>query len=212
MGGSVVESGLFAGADAGVKLIETLLWNGEALVRLPLHLERLERSAALLGWECDLAGAEADLCAATPETAARMRLTLDSEGAVEVQVAALPMAKAEWRVGLAKGRLTSDDPWLTVKSTRRAAYDQARAALPAGLDEAIFLNERDEVCDGTITTLFFDRGDGMRTPPLASGLLPGVLRAELAVPEEVLLGSDLPRVRLWVGNSLRGLVSARLVI
>ena len=74
----------------------------------------------------------------------------------------------------------------------------------------IFVNERGEVCDGSITTLFFDRGQGMRTPPLTSGLLPGVLRAELAVPEEVLLGDDLPRVRLWVGNSLRGLIRAQL--
>jgi 4-amino-4-deoxychorismate lyase len=95
-----------------------------------------------------------------------------------------------------------------VKSTNRASYDAARAALPEGVDEVILRNERDEVCDGSITTLFFDRGEGMRTPPLASGLLPGVLRAELACPEEVLMVQDLPRVRLWVGNSLRGLIEA----
>jgi 4-amino-4-deoxychorismate lyase len=110
--------------------------------------------------------------------------------------------------GLGGARLASDDPWLRVKSTRRAAYDAARAALPAGLDEVLFLNERGEVCDGTITTVFFDRGAGLRTPPLSCGLLPGVLRAEMSVPEEVLLARDLPRVRLWVGNALRGLIPA----
>ena len=120
----------------------------------------------------------------------------------------MPPAKAEWRVGLAAERLASDDPWLRVKSTRRAAYDRARANLPHGRDEVLFLNERDEVCDGSITTVFFDRGQGMRTPPLASGLLPGVLRADLACPEEMLLAEDLPRVRLWVGNALRGLIPA----
>jgi 4-amino-4-deoxychorismate lyase len=87
-------------------------------------------------------------------------------------------------------------------------YDAARAAMADGLDEVIFLNERGEVCDGSITTLFFDRGAGMRTPPLACGLLPGVLRADLGVAEEVLRAQDLPRVRLWVGNSLRGLMPA----
>jgi 4-amino-4-deoxychorismate lyase len=76
------------------------------------------------------------------------------------------------------------------------------------LDEVIFLNERGEVCDGTITTLFFDRGQGMRTPPLSSGLLPGVLRAEIGCPEEVLLVDQLPEVRLWVGNALRGIIPA----
>ena len=74
--------------------------------------------------------------------------------------------------------------------------------------EVVLVNERDEVCDGTITTLFYDRGAGMRTPPLTSGLLPGVLRAELGCPEEVLLAQDLPRVQLWVGNAVRGLIPA----
>jgi 4-amino-4-deoxychorismate lyase len=48
----------------------------------------------------------------------------------------------------------------------------------------------------------------MRTPPLTCGLLPGVLRAELGLPEEVLMAADLPHVRRWVGNSLRGLIPA----
>ena len=137
-----------------------------------------------------------------------MRLTLDARGAIDVAVSALPPAKTVWRLAMADGRLQSDDPWLTLKSTRRGQYDAARAALPDGIDEAIFLNERGEVCDGTITTLFFDRGQGLRTPPRASGLLPGVLRAALDLPGEVLLAQDLARVRLWVGNSLRGLIPA----
>ena len=204
-----MESALRSGAGApGLKLIETLGFDGARLLRLPLHLARLQRSAALLGWGCDVVAVERALRAAMPDAPARMRLTLDVMGVVEVQAAALPPAKAEWRLGLADARLASDDVWLGVKSTRRAGYDTARAGLAVGLDEVIFLNERGEVCDGTITTLFFDRGQGMRTPPLTCGLLPGVLRADLAVPEEVLLASDLPRVHLWVGNSLRGLMRA----
>jgi 4-amino-4-deoxychorismate lyase len=147
-----------------------------------------------------------------PGHPARLRLTMDREGRVEWTDAALPPAKAEWRVGLAQERLRSDDPWLRVKSTRREAYDRARAALPEGLDEVLFLNERGEVCDGSITSVFVDRGQGMRTPPLSSGLLPGVLRAELGCAEEVLRAEDLPGVRLWVGNALRGLIPAVFIL
>lgn len=204
-----MESGLFAGIDtAGVQLIETMLWDGQNLVRLPLHLARLQGSARQLGWRCDAGAADAALRAACPAGAARLRLTLDADGTVQVVAAALPTAKALWRLGLSSLRLTSSDPWLRVKSTRREAYETARAALPDGLDELVLCNERDEVCDGTITTVFFDRGQGMRTPPLTSGLLPGVLRASLSVPQEILLAKDLAHVRLWVGNSLRGLMPA----
>jgi 4-amino-4-deoxychorismate lyase len=204
-----VESALRGRAGAGVRLIETLLWDGAAFPRLPLHLARLSRGAAALGFAMDPRVVERALVGAAGAEPARVRLTMGAAGDAEVTVAALPEGKAEWRVGLATARLRSDDPWLAVKSTRREVYDTARAALPAALDEVVFLNERDEVCDGTITTLFFDRGAGMRTPPLSSGLLPGVLRAEMAVAEEVLPAADLPRVRLWVGNALRGLIPAR---
>ena len=192
-----------AAHEPGLKLIETMLWDGEHVPRWPLHTARLTAGAAALGW------AVPELRVAGPEgQVARLRLTLDAFGAVAVEVGAVPPARAVWRLGLAAERLFSGDPWLTVKSTRRVAYDRARAALPAGLDEVVLLNERGEVCDGTITTLFFDRGAGLRTPPLACGLLPGVLRAEMGCAQEVLLADDLPRVRLWVGNALRGIAEA----
>ncbi len=194
------------GGEPGLKLIETMLWDGQAAPRWALHDQRLRRSAALLDWSCPEVAPEG------PAHPARLRLTLDREGRTEWTVADLPPAKPEWRLGLAAERLRSDDPWLQVKSTRRAAYDRARAALSEGLDEVVFLNERGEVCDGSITTVFFDRGQGMRTPPLSSGVLPGVLRAGLGCPQEVLLAEDLPKVRLWVGNALRGLIPAVFIL
>lgn len=196
------------GDATGIRLIETLLWDGEAYPRLSLHLARLSQGAARLGFACDLSAVRAALMAIISPAPLRVRLTLGANGDVEVTTAPLPPAKPEWRLGLAPQSLSSSDPWLSVKSTHRPAYDAARATLPAGLDEVLLLNERDEVCDGSITTVFFDRGQGLRTPPLSSGLLPGVLRAELAAPEEVLLARDLPHVRLWVGNALRGLIPA----
>lgn len=210
-----MESPLRAGAgEPGLKLIETALWDGAACPRRDGHLARLSASAGLLGWSCDIATASAALTgpAGAP---ARLRLTLDAAGRIEVTRAALPPARPEWRLALAGAWLDADDPWLRIKTSRRAAYDAARAALPEGIDEAIFLNQRGEVCEGTITTLFFDRGAGMRTPPLSSGLLAGVLRAEMLAGgqcrEEILMARDLPRVRLWVGNALRGLIPAHWV-
>ncbi len=196
------------GAEPGLRLIETMLWDGAGVPRLALHRARLSAGCAALGW--DVPDVDAALRALDLAGPARLRLTVGVSGDVRVEVGPLPAVKAVWRVGLAGARLASGDPWLGIKSTRRLVYDDARASLPDGLDEVIFQNERGEVCDGTITSVFFDRGAGMRTPPLACGLLPGVLRAEMAVPEEVLHAADLPGVRLWVGNALRGLMGGSL--
>ncbi len=208
-----MESTLRAGAGApGLCLIETMrLLPDRAVPRLALHAARMARGAALLGWRFDPAEFHAAIADCDPVGGSRLRLTLALDG-FSVTQSGLPDRQAEWRLGLAGERLRSDDPWLGVKSSHRAAYDSARAQMSAGLHEVIFQNERGEVCDGSITTLFFDRGQGLRTPPLRCGLLPGVLRAEMACVEEVLLASDLPRVALWVGNSLRGLIPARWMI
>ncbi len=201
--------------DAGaVTLIETLGWTGHAFRRLDLHMARLARSAARMGRPCDPVAAEGALRRAAPEGPARMRLTLDGAGAICVTAHPMPAAATLWRVGFAAERLASTDPWLTLKSSRRGGYDRARAELGEGRDEVILLNERDEVCDGTITTLFLRVGDRMVTPPLACGLLPGVLRAEMlrdgTCTERVLRPEDLRGGQILMGNSLRGLIPAVL--
>lgn len=216
-----MESPLFHGPSAlaiaearahGVQLIETLGWDGAHLPRLDLHLARLARGAAALGYPCDTRRARAALLAAGIGAPARLRLTLDAQGHVNVTSAPIPAAKPVWRVGLAPQKLHSDDPYLRIKSTHRPAYDAARAGMAQGLDEVILVNQRGEVADGSITTVFFDRGQGMRTPPLQSGALPGVLRAALNYPEESLFANEIDSVSLWVGNSLRGIIKAHFVI
>lgn len=202
-----MESALREGGRApDLKLIETMLWDGASAPRWPLHLARLRESARALGWP--VPDPEPPRAGNQP---ARLRLTLDREGRLVWEEHPLPPAMPEWRVGLSSLTYRSSDPWLRLKSSRRALQDAARAALPEGLDEVLFCNEFGEVCEGTITTLFFDRGEGLRTPPLSSGLLAGVLRREMACPEEVLRREDLPHVRLWLGNALRGLIPARLI-
>lgn len=199
------------GGQPGLRLIETMLWDGAGFARLPLHLARLAAGCDALGWEMPEMRVRAAL-EGMPDTPLRVRLTLDATGVVRVETGPLPPSRSVWRIGLASAQLSATDPWLGVKSTNRATYDAARAALPVTLDEVVFLNERGEVCDGAITTLFFDRGQGMRTPPLSCGLLPGVLRAEMLaqgmVREQVLQSGELTSARLWVGNALRGLIPA----
>lgn len=202
MGGGALEGALPERArDRGLRLIETMLWDGAAYPRLSGHMARLRRSALAFDW----AVPRVDL--PRPEGPARVRLVAEASGAVAAEVFALPTAKAEWVVSVSPVVLR-DGPLRRFKTNQRADYEAARQGMVG--DEALMLNDRGEVCEGTITTVFFDRGQGMRTPPLSCGLLEGVLRAELGVAEEVLRAEDLPHVRLWVGNALRGLIPARL--
>lgn len=192
-----------------IEIIETFEWPGRP-GRIARHLARAARSCAALGFAFDRAAVETALNAVSAPHPLRLRLSFAASGAVAVSHAPKGETAALWRIALAPERLRSGDPWLRHKTTRRALYDRTRAQLPTGIDERIFLNEHGEICEGTITNLFFDLGAGLCTPPLSCGLLPGILREELLqigrCREAVLSLADLPDARLWLGNSLRGLI------
>lgn len=204
--------------DPAFRLIETFGWHpGAGFRRLPLHLARMARSAAAFGIPFEAVQAQALLAEVTSDTPLRCRLTLDADGQLDLTTAPLGASPATWQLAIADTRLDADDPWLRHKTTRRALYDKARADLSDGVDELLFLNQRDELCEGTITNLFVTRADGqMQTPPLACGLLPGIRRQHLLetgqCTEAALTQADLQTAQaIHMGNSLRGLIPARLV-
>ena len=200
----------------GLTVFETMRGETDGRIALwPLHLDRLRRDCAAVGFALDETQVEAALAGLPRGRVLRIRLTVDAAGAVGATHQPLPPDPGFWRVAISSLRLDSADPWLRVKTSHRPVYDAARAALPDGIDEAILLNERGEICEGTITSLFLRRGSRFATPPLACGLLPGVLRRSLIEAGEArearLLTSDLEAGNLFMGNALRGLIPARLV-
>ncbi|TGP23756.1 MULTISPECIES: aminotransferase class IV family protein [unclassified Mesorhizobium] len=216
------ESAIRDGNRADFELIETMRWEpGAGFLRFDRHLARLYASAAELGFACDpqrvgeaLTGAVGD-----QRIAMRTRLALQRNGEATASAQPyepLPAGKV-WRLQLARVRLDSGDTLLRHKTSRRDTYQRARAEyLATRADEVLLANERGELCEGTITNLFADFGDGvLATPRLDCGLLPGILRGTLLdegrAVEAIYTFDDLKSAKaIFVGNSLRGLIPAQL--
>jgi 4-amino-4-deoxychorismate lyase len=199
------------------RVIETFGWSPKTgAARLDRHFLRLSQTCEALSIACPQQQMIALINGMTSDHDLRVRLTVDRDGQGALEQWPLAATADHWRVAIAQQRVDSSDMWLGHKTTNRALYDEARAGLPEGLDELIFLNERGEVCEGTITNLFVQKGETLVTPPLASGLLPGVLRAEFLdagrAVEAVLTLPDLESAEaIFCGNSLRGLIRVTLV-
>ncbi|BCS33029.1 aminodeoxychorismate synthase, component I [Luteitalea sp. TBR-22] len=200
------------------RLFETMRLEEGRLLRRDAHVARVTASAALFGWPCDQARLARDLdalCAAHPTGTWRARLWLDRAGTTSAEAVPVDLAPRRWRVGLAASPVDPRSPLLFNKTSRREMYDVARATRP-DLDDVILWNGRGELTEGTVGNLVVER-DGRRiTPPVASGLLPGVFRAELLsqgrVEEGVLTAADLARAtRVWLVNSLRGWIDIDIV-
>ncbi|HEX7934614.1 MAG TPA: aminodeoxychorismate synthase component I [Paraburkholderia sp.] len=217
-------------AEPGFELFETMYATREESVRhLSRHLARLSASAATLGFPFDTNVLRAQLaaqCASLPaQTPHRMRVALGKSGATHITAAVLtPLADATVGVLLATDHdfatTQADDPLLRHKTTRRAEYDRGwREAEAKGAFDTLFFNERGELTEGGRSNVFVKLAGRWWTPPLASGVLPGVMRsvlleenASLQAVEKVLTQADVLNAdALMICNALRGALPARVI-
>ncbi len=141
------------------------------------------------------------------------RLTLAADGTVTARARPLVPLAEPVRLVVTPVVVDPSDRWLHHKTTRRAPYDAALAhARAVGADDGVIVNLHGRVTETSRMTLFADLGDDapLATPPLADGVLPGILRAHLlatgAAAERPLTPDDLRRApRLFVGNAARGM-------
>jgi para-aminobenzoate synthetase/4-amino-4-deoxychorismate lyase len=198
------------------QLIETMLSDRGTVHLLPLHLDRLAASAGYFDFAFDREMVETRIAAflrELPEAGRfRVRLLLDASGELVFSQTQLAGDSLEIAVHLSSYRVDSADTFLRHKTTRRALYDRELAsAREEGFDEVLFCNERGELTEGAISTLFLRRGGRLLTPPLSSGVLPGVLRRHIlatdpTAEESILTLDDLYAPdALFLGNSVRGL-------
>lgn len=202
-----------------VTLIETLKWTpDEGFWLLERHFQRMADSAAYFNLPFDRAALAEILERAAGEWTGpmRVRLTLGETGP-NLTAVPLPANPDVFRFVIAPEKLDSSSLWLAHKTTKRDFYDRPRQEAQKlwPVDEVVFLNERDELAEGSITNLFVEKDGVLLTPPLSSGLLPGTLRAELLANgrarETVLFLADLASAdAIWLGNSVRGLIRAEL--
>ncbi len=205
-------------------LIETMLFEPElGVLHLERHLERMKQSALALGHEFDRHAARNQIQALCfeLEAPAKLRLLASRKGAIALETGPLPSEpEGPLKCAALPHPLDPSDWRLRHKTSDRGFYDEALAAARSlGAQEAVLVREDGLVTEGCYTNIFVDpEGTGdkgmLLTPRAGLGLLPGILREHLieqgrALEAELTL-DDLAG-GFWLGNSVRGLVAAKLI-
>ncbi len=209
----LLKSRFLAEAWTAFCLIETFrCGSSDAIVAE--HLGRLCTSAAAFGCTVDRAKVLDRLHALTSVSAPQLVRIQASLSQTHVTRVPLRHSQEPVRLCLSSVRVHSGDPLLRHKTSWRPVHDTAAdEALERGCFDAILLNERDEVTEGSRTNIFVKKGGTLYTPPLSSGLLPGILRSRLLAEggavERVLFLEDICDADgVYAGNSARGLLRA----
>lgn len=226
----------------GYGLFETMRAYNGRIFRLHSHVERLIASAKIIGIRLDMG---IDLGKACEETLranglkeARLRLTVSrgeaatfsGESSPTVAVTAsryspLPAEVYErgYRALVSSHRRFSLSPLSRIKSDNYLPGILARMeAEAAGLDEALLLNEHGHIAEAAMSNIFFVDSDGLVTPPVESGILPGITRQVvmglardmgMAVSEEEVNLRDLGRFNeAFLTNSVMEVMPLVLII
>lgn len=184
----------------GYGLYETMRSYHGTIFRLGRHLERLDKSAKVLSLSSkltsfDLEKACYDLLQANKLSDARIRLTI-SAGAGDItpnpqtceqptvfivarQVTPPPpeVYQHGYKAIISSHRRNSQSPLSQIKSTccleNILASQEARAA---GADEALILNEKGMLAEGSTCNIFLAKDKTLISPTIQSGALPGITR------------------------------------
>lgn len=180
----------------GDGLFDTALAVNGQVVFEARHLDRLQNSCAAFDIPFDRANIQTQLHhAATQIDTGSLRLTITrgpgprgvlppADPAPCTVLSANPGAPAPmWRPSTAVTTTIRRNETSPTAHHKCLGYVDAIHALEGarqkGADEALFLNTQGQLACGTVGNVFVLSGDTLKTPPLADGVMPGVVRAEL---------------------------------
>ncbi|UOF89670.1 aminodeoxychorismate synthase component I [Fodinisporobacter ferrooxydans] len=205
------------------ELLETLKMEQRNYILFKRHLERLQKSAQYFAIPLDLDHVKCKLTdyanSFSAEEVRRVRLLVTQSGQVRIESTPLPAILAassgeSKAVALAQTAISKNNRFLYHKTTHRSMYEAHRSASDRIFDVLLW-NEDEEITEfinGNVVVQI----DGQKlTPPVACGLLPGTMRAQLLadgrIEEKRLTRSDIRRAEhIWFINSVRGCVPVHL--
>lgn len=171
-------------------LFETMRCFEGKIIHLDWHLERLARAAKLVHLRLATAGRqlEKEIYSTVklnqlPDASVRLTLCESSSG-MEISIFAKeyrPFSRQQYKKGFsaAVSSLRQDENSLLarIKSTNRLIYNLSLAqARKRGFDEAVILNHRGLIAEGSRSNIFFRSGNTLFTPALSNGCLEGITR------------------------------------
>ncbi len=141
----------------------------------------------------------------------KVRLTLNKWGRVKIDFSSIAPIPESVKIIISDKSIDSENKFQYFKTTNRERYNSELTKYNrAGYVEVIFFNEKEELAEGCTTNIFVKKNDVWLTPPITSGILPGIYRNQFIntqkdVKETIITLNDLLNAdEVMLANSVRG--------
>jgi para-aminobenzoate synthetase/4-amino-4-deoxychorismate lyase len=197
------------------KIFETMRYENGEIKFLDDHLTRMKSAADYFLFKFSEKKIRKQIVKSIAELdeqeSSKIRLTLNKLGDIRVELSHIPKLSNKISVIISQNKINSTDKFRHFKTTHRKLYDDEYSQYNSkGFYEILYLNEKDEVAEGSRTNIFLRKGATWITPHLDSGALPGIYRNyfiqnNLNVVEKNISVEDLIEANeLLLTNALRG--------
>jgi para-aminobenzoate synthetase/4-amino-4-deoxychorismate lyase len=205
------------------KIVEAMHFKNNRISFLKEHLQRMSASAQYFSFPFQQKTARQfilDSCENLPvSNTFKIRFLIDKQGLYSFEFTEIFPRDSVFtgKLLISPSRTDSSCAFMFHKTTHRPWYEKAMANARKGkcLD-TVFLNKSGEIAECSTNNIFVEKKGTLYTPPITSGLLPGILRANLIKTgkcrEKVLYLKDLHKAdAIYCGNSVRGLVRVQFL-
>ncbi len=205
-----------ANRQSPFRLIETMLVSHSSIALLNYHTERLKNSSNYFRFSfveekwMDFVRTILQNCSSYQQY--KLRITLSKQGDFDYQLTPIENTESDKIVCYSDSKISSNSVYQYFKTTNREQYDSTIAKINGSkFYDVIFLNEREEVVEGSFNNIIIKKDGVYYTPPILSGALPGVYRSFLietqGVIEKVLYKEDIKNAdSVFLCNAVRGRV------
>ncbi len=195
-------------------LFETMLAENGKILFLEEHLKRLRLAAefSLFNFKGKKIRKSLDdkIVELDPGKKFKIKLILNKWGRIKIETSDLPFVAKIVKIIISEKKISTQNKFQYFKTTNRKLYDEEyQKYFAKGFFDVIFLNEKDEVAEGSITNIFIKKGNSWLTPPLTSGILNGIYCSHLLnnndIKQKLITIEDLLKAdEIKLVNSVRG--------
>jgi para-aminobenzoate synthetase / 4-amino-4-deoxychorismate lyase len=141
----------------------------------------------------------------------KIKITLYKCGKLNIIVSQIPKQKRNITVIISDNKILSTDKFRHFKTTNRKLYDDEYLHFSSkSIYEVLYLNEKDEIAEGSRTNIFLRKENSWFTPSLESGALAGIYRNYFIqkqndiIEKSIMIDELLKADELILTNALRG--------
>ncbi len=197
------------------EIFETMKFENGKILFFDQHLERMKSAADYFLFrfsekkirkQIEIAISNIDI-----RKSFKIKITLNKCGELNIIVSEIPKQKRNVSVIISQNKIISTDKFRHFKTTNRKLYDDEYLHFSSKrFYEVIYLNEKDEIAEGSRTNIFLRKENSWFTPSLESGALPGIYRNYFIqkqndiIEKSIIIDELIKADELLLTNALRG--------